>query len=250
MDLKTVDLSTLYKYLNWPANKERFEKLKEFMKNEIVPLINVKKPKILDVMAGTGIAGAALLEALGDGELTLLDERTNDFDKVKEFTDKRVRFVKGDVRGLPEIFNEKFDVIICWGSSLPHLDSRSLTLFISGAREVLNKDGMIIIEQKNLAKLLYLRSFENVRVEGDMLTIFTEYDEIRGVQKRLVYKLPELEFLGVLEAKMWDISDVIEFVRIFFERVEVKTIEDVGRKHVIIGLRPRREISYWALKHS
>ena len=241
-------METLYEYWHWPVSKERFERIREFMKKEVTPLISVERPKILDVMAGTGIAGAALLEALGDGELTLLDVRSKDFAKVREFTNKEVKFVEGDVRRLPEIFKEKFDVIICWGSSLPHLDPKGLTLLLSGAREVLNENGIIILEQKNLARLLYLRAFENVKVEGNVVTIFKELDELRGMQKRLVYKLPDLRFLGVLEAKMWDVSDVIEFTRIFFEQVVVKTVEDVGKSYVTIGLRPRREISYWSLR--
>ncbi|UXD22811.1 hypothetical protein IPA_08440 [Ignicoccus pacificus DSM 13166] len=246
----TLNLSEFYSHWKWPATKERFDMIKEFMEKEVVQLIKSENPKVLDVMAGSGIAGAALVEALGRGELTLLDLRDDEFYKVKEFTQRNVRTVVGDVRLLPKIFKEKFDVIVCWGSSIPHLDPKSLILFIAGAREVLNEEGVIVIEQTDLMERLIREGFQKMMVEGgekDLLTLFYEYDKERGMIKKHIYKLPEISYVGDLEAKLWSTSDVEALVHLFFNKINRKKAFEYGVRDVIVGVGPRKEISWKVL---
>jgi ubiquinone/menaquinone biosynthesis C-methylase UbiE len=60
-----------------------------------------------------------------------------------------------DFKDLNKKFDEKFDAIICVGNSLPHLlTDEDLTLALTEMNEILNENGILILEQRNYDKLL------------------------------------------------------------------------------------------------
>lgn len=60
-----------------------------------------------------------------------------------------------DFSNLTNVFNEKFDAVVCVGNSLPHLFSdENLTKAISEMYNVLNKSGILIIDQRNYDRLV------------------------------------------------------------------------------------------------
>ena len=60
-----------------------------------------------------------------------------------------------DFRNLTKVFDEKFDAVVCVGNSLPHLFSdKDLTKAISEMYHVLNKNGILIIDQRNYDRLV------------------------------------------------------------------------------------------------
>lgn len=63
-----------------------------------------------------------------------------------------------DFKDLNKKFDERFDVVICVGNSLPHLMSdEELIHALTEMNAVLNKNGILILEQRNYDKILTLK---------------------------------------------------------------------------------------------
>ena len=78
--------------------------------------------------------------------------------------------------------------------------------------------------------------FRHTLVEGDVLTLYKEYDDLRGVQRRLVYALPELRYLGVMETRLWETSQVMAAAWIYYKRVEALDYNEGRRPLFPLGL--------------
>jgi ubiquinone/menaquinone biosynthesis C-methylase UbiE len=60
-----------------------------------------------------------------------------------------------DFRNLTKSFNEKFDAVVCIGNSLPHLLSdKDLIKALNEIYKVLNKNGILILQQRNYDMLI------------------------------------------------------------------------------------------------
>lgn len=67
----------------------------------------------------------------------------------------KAAFKIADFRSMSKTFSEKFDAIICVGNSLPHLFSdKDLTKALNGMHKLLNKDGLLILQQRNYDMLV------------------------------------------------------------------------------------------------
>jgi len=70
----------------------------------------------------------------------------------------RATFKITDFRSLEKSFNEKFDAVVCMGNSLPHLLSdKDLTKALNEMYKVLNKNGILILQQRNYDMLTRLQ---------------------------------------------------------------------------------------------
>ncbi len=269
MEGEMVDLEALYRGLGWPSRpkdpvaRERFNdilRLAETLldKGPLAGLPEKGRIRILDIMAGSGIASVAFAKALSlrgaSVELLVTDLREEELGLALEWArvagleeHARVRYARADASRLPELGEQEFDLVICWGSSMPHLDVYKAVLLLSGVREVQAADGALIIQQKDLLPwILVNNSFRHIMVEGGLLTIYREYDARRGVQKRLVYKLPGLEYLGVAESRLWELSQIVSLSWIFYENVEVLDYIERGYpSKVIVAQKPRRIATPW-----
>ncbi len=111
---------------------------------------------VLDCACGTGhhvmmlknmgynIKGSDLSPAMINKARTNLKENNLDIPlKISDFKD------------LHKKFGKRFDAVICVGNSLPHLlTDEDLTLALNEMSEVLNENGILILEQRNYDKLL------------------------------------------------------------------------------------------------
>ncbi|MEB3780230.1 MAG: class I SAM-dependent methyltransferase [Desulfurococcales archaeon] len=266
-----VDMSRLYELIGWhtkpddPASHKRFNDILAFAKkaldNEPLARLAAKRTvKILEVMAASGIAGVAFSKALasrGVGvELLVTDVReeelslARDWLKIAELDEDMVEvsYAKMDARRLPrEVGEEKFDLVLSWGSSIPHFDSFDLPLFLAGSREVQVADGVLVIQQYDLLPgILLNNAFKQVLVEGSIMTFFKEYDALRGVLRRLAYKIPELEYIGIVESRLWDVSQITSMAWIFYKYVDIQSSIDLKRPtSVIIASSPRENAPSW-----
>lgn len=67
----------------------------------------------------------------------------------------KVNFVQADFKRLPELFNRKFDCIICVGNSLTHeLEENGVSSALQSMYDVLDEDGTVIIQIRNIPKLV------------------------------------------------------------------------------------------------
>ncbi|NYZ60537.1 class I SAM-dependent methyltransferase [Candidatus Micrarchaeota archaeon] len=67
----------------------------------------------------------------------------------------KTTFKIADFRNLSKAFKEKFDAVICVGNSLPHLSSeKDLSKALGEMHKVLNKNGVLMLEQRNYDLLL------------------------------------------------------------------------------------------------
>ncbi len=243
--LRRVDLSRLYEVIKWhskpddPIARERFNNIVGFVEKivsqePLASMILKDRVKILDVMAGSGIAGVAFAKVIaskGVGvDLLVTDAREDELGLVYQWAsiagvsgdNVRISYAKADATRLPEELGPRgFDLVVCWGSSLPHFDVYSFILFLAGAREVQTTDGILIMEQADiLPPILVNNAFRRILVEGEALTIYKEYDPVRGVQRRLAYKLPELEYIGVTESRLWDMSQIEAMTWLFYNNIK------------------------------
>jgi len=266
-----VDLEVLYTLLKWPSSPgspealERFKRITEFAFQalsdpDIRGLLGGKSEiAVLDVMAASGIAGVAFAKAASSlgyrVKLAVLDVRGSELRLAPEWLRvaglegvAELELVEGDATRLPEVLGGRvYDLVVCWGSSLPHLDVYDLILLLAGIREIQRENGVLVVEQFDLLpRILVGNAFEKVRVEGDLLTVFKEYDAWRGVQRRLVYKLPSLEYLGVVESRLWDVAQIAALTWLFYVNIKTYDFQDLKRtSKVIIAYPPRRTAPRW-----
>ena len=267
---KPVDLAEFYKFFRWhsrpddPEARARFDAIKGFMKGLISrgildEAIGSGKARVLDVMGASGIAGIALAWALNssgvEAEVMVTDLRDGELGMADEWlrmarleNSVRLETLRANATRLPEdLGGREFDIVVLWGSSLPHLDVYDLHLFLAGARELQPRHGVILMEQFSLLpRILVYNMFKHILVEGDALTLFREYDDSRGVQRRLVYALPELRYMGMIEARLWETSQVMATAWIYYRRVETLDYTEGKRSSkVIVARNPRGQAPSW-----
>ena len=267
---KPVDLVEFYRFLKWhsrpddPEARARFELIKGVMEDLISrgvlnEAIGSGKARILDVMAASGIAGVALAWALAsrgvEAEVTVTDLRDEELGMASEWLrmtgledSVKLETLRADATRLPEALGgREFDIVVLWGSSLPHLDVYDLHLFLAGARELQPRHGVVLMEQFSLLpRILVYNMFRHTLVEGDVLTLYREYDDLRGVQRRLVYALPELRYMGVMETRLWETGQVMAAAWVYYRRVEALDYTEGRRLSKVIAARnPRPQAPSW-----
>ena len=265
-------LQEIYGAIGWPTDPEdptaieRFRGIERVMrslldKGAFNHVLGKRQARILDVMAASGICGVALARVLASRgvkvSLTITDLRKEELDKAPRWLEKAGISIEvelnvgvADAIALPRFLEEGgFDIATVWGSSLPHLDSYELMLLLAGLRELQGKEGVLLVEQASiLPRILVSNYFRYVLVEGEALTIFREYDDFRGMQRRLAYKLPGLEYIGVVESRLWEASQITAAVWMFYRDVEVYELISsmpIRRTKIIVASKPREKAPSW-----
>jgi len=273
-------LERLYEYLPWPMKpgeekaEKRFSSAVKFfsslLQHESLGGIRKEFVSVLDVMSGTGIGGAAAAKAFVDGgfkvRLVALDKRKSDLsyvDKWLEFAgildETELETVVADVEELPLKVHGKFDLVLIWGSSMPHLIPWTAAKVLAGIREVSSSDGVLTVEQWDIAGTLLIRNqFRHILLEGGIddegsgiLSFHLGYDPFRGVEERAYYRLPGMEFLLKSKVHLWSLSELATMIWMFYEKIDLR--EQEGGKMVrpvLVAWRPRKvavpysELSY------
>jgi hypothetical protein len=142
-----------------------------------------------------------------------------------------------------------FDLVIVWDSSLPHLDVYQFYLLLAGIRSLQPRHGVVVVEQTSiLPRILVDNSFRHIMVEGEILSIYKEYDDLRGVQRRILYKLPSLEYVREIDVRLWEAAQVTAGLWLFYKKLIIEdyyfTIYQRSSR-VFIGLRPRGSTPSW-----
>ena len=230
--------------------RRRFESTLLFFKNQ-----KVSASSVLDLCAGTGIAGAAAAKAFSASKLTLVDVRKEDLEKVREWlgiaeVNPELRLVAGDVLQLPELV-EEHDLAVLWGHTMPHFNPFDAVRLFSGVASVLDEGGYFFIEEPDrIGRFLYNRMYRDFTVERTgaetIVSIHEGYDVRRGVERRGYYILPGFKKMAEMELRAWDLASLLAIGRIFFRDANLITPSEhgvSGVSEVLVFRRPNRRIA-------
>lgn len=254
-----MSLEELYRYLRWrmePGDERarlRFERIRSFFESiEDVP----ENPRILDLCAGTGIAGAAAAKARNAELLTVMDAREEDLKKAREWLkiagiNPELQTIVGDVREVHKLAGE-YDLAILWGLTMPHFDPFDAVKIFAGLSMVLGENGAFVIEDADrIYGILYRAGYKDILLESKtedytLISVHEGYNLKRGTFKRTYYRLPGFERVTEVEHRLWDIASQLAIGSIFFEEWKLITRAEhgiVGVSDVLFFRKPRKKVA-------
>ncbi|ASJ00997.1 methyltransferase domain-containing protein [Thermococcus gorgonarius] len=246
-----MSLEELYSYLrsymdpDSETARKRYMALKAFfnwtVKKTLLP--DGRRLRILDLCAGTGIAGAALLEVLTEwgveASLTLVDKRKEDILKVESWLNGE-REVYGAVMDCLDDLSKlgEFDVVLLWGYTMPHFDPYQAADLFTNVSRILTPSGVFMIEEMDrFGTFFYRKAYREIvpEVKGENYTVVSldeGYDPLRGVIIRGYYRLPGWEKIGEIETRYWDLAGLAGMGKLVFERVRIIPRKEHGNAGV------------------
>lgn len=267
-------LDRFYEIFPWPMRpgdpkaRERFASIVELFgflldRHPFLEFLHHKDViHVIDVMAGSGIAGAALSKALASrGKkvyLTVSDARAGDLEYASEWLrgvgGVSVEVVVADSYKIHSMLKGRaghYDVALIWGLSTPHLDPWELIRTYSSISYVLSDPGVLVVEEADrIYEAIYHRGFKDfgLRVAEDgrvVVTLDISYDIRRGAFEKALYMLPGFSEVARVRIRYWDLASTAAIGWLFFKDVDMvpQTVHRVlGCSHVIIMKNPRRLI--------
>jgi len=255
-----MSLEELYRYINWRMNpnderaRERFEKIAEFFDS-----ISAELPhgaRVLDICAGTGIAGAALAKATKARALTVFDARKDDLELAGEWLrvagiNPELRLVQGDAREVGKLV-EEHDVAVLWGFTMPHFNPFDAVKLFANVAMSLSDDGIFMIEDMDRVYwILYRAGYREFLIEGrgdgyTVASMHEGYDFSKGTFKRGYYLLPGFRRISGVDFHYWDISTQLAIGSVFFREYRVITREEHGVEgvgNVLIFKKPEKKVA-------
>ncbi|NJE30420.1 methyltransferase domain-containing protein [Thermococcus sp. 18S1] len=253
-----MSLEGLYRYARAymePGNegaRKRFGELVEFFEKLELP----RGGRVLDLCAGTGIAGAAAAKATGASRLTVLDARAEDLERVHEWLESAdvgtaPTKVRGDVRNVPDLVGEH-DVAVLFGNTMIHFDPFDAVRIFAGVALTLSGDGVFMVEDTDrVYRILYSIGYKEFFVESKgenhtLASVHEGYDVRRGTFKRAYYLLPGFEKVGEFDFHHWDLATQLAIGRIFFGEARLIRPGEHGFTRVgdvLYFKRPRKDIA-------
>ncbi len=270
-------LEKLYALKLWPMDPENPVAVKRF--EDIVSIFRylyenhdffeeigkLNTLRIIDLMAGTGIAGAAIAKSLIDlgitPEFTLVDIRRSDLEKVYQWLRKarienkvKVELIESDIKELyPTLEDRKdyYDIALIWGNSSPHLDAWDMVKAYSNISYLLKPNGLLLMEEGDrIYNTFYLMGYKDFFIEGEtkegkLANIHSGYDWRRGVFKRAFYLLPEFREVGEFDVRFWDLAGLSSLGWVFFRDVDIvprKIHKQQNVSSVILFKDPRKKL--------
>ncbi len=251
-----MSLEELYRYINWRMDprddraRERFDGIGKFFESlRWLP----RNGRVLDLCAGTGIAGVALSKATDAKLLTVLDARKDDLELAREWLkiagiNPELRTVQGDAREAAKLVGEH-DVAVLWGHTMPHFDPFDAVRLFANVALVLSDNGVFMIEDMDRVYwILYRAGYREFLVEGrrenyTIASMHEGYSFERGTFKRGYYVLPGFKKISGIDVHYWDIATQLAIGSVFFEEYGVIRREEHGRNwvgDVLYFMRPRK----------
>ncbi len=129
---------------------------RSFIKNI---LKNINKPRILDIGCATGSLLISLCNDIIGGIGIDLDDKMIDLANQKVISlniKDKVEFLMHDMKDIAyNLFNTKFDAILCLGNTLAHLlKENELKSYFSQVKNLLKENGIILIQIINYDKVV------------------------------------------------------------------------------------------------
>jgi ubiquinone/menaquinone biosynthesis C-methylase UbiE len=252
-----MSLEELYRYLNWRMNpaderaRERFKRITEFFES-----ISDRLPhgsRVLDICAGTGVAGVALAKATDAELLTVLDARKDDLGLAREWLriaeiNPKLKLVQGDAREVAKLVGEH-DVAVLWGYTMPHFDPFDAVKLFANVATILSDDGVFMIEDMDrVYGILYRTGYKDFLVEGQrenhtIVSIHEGYNIRRGTFRRGYYILPGFKKISDVDTHYWDLATQLALGGVFFREAELLSGREHGVGDVLFFKKPRKGIA-------
>ncbi len=263
--MESMDIDRVYDKFPWPMRPddpravERFKDMIELFRELIArhrylsTINSLDEVRVLDIVAGTGIAGATLAHVLhGRGKrvcLTVTDIRESDLDKnVKAET------YVCDAGSLDKCLRDRtgyYDIALLWGYSAPHFSPWDLVRVYASTAKLLKREGVLLLEETDrLYTVLTLVGYKDFLVEADygaekLVSIHLDYDTYRGIYKRGYYLVPGFREVGVMSVKMWDLASIAAYGWCFFREVDIVsgltfTAKRRRKGYIILLKEPRK----------
>ncbi len=238
-------LEELYRLVPWPEDPrseegkrryvEALSQMRKLLGHEWLKqlLESRRKVSVLDVCGGTGIGGVALARALQEAgvevDLTILDLRRNALEVAfrwgREELGREVQVVEADARRAHEI-GLRADIVLMYGLSAPHFDPWDMARLFSSVSEVLNSDGLFVIEETDRRYSIfflqgYARALAESAGEDSLVASFhVGYSVRRGTFRRATVKLPSAGRVVVSDFYFWGLAELMTLAWLFFEDVD------------------------------
>lgn len=151
--------------------------------------IDVNEPRrALDLGAGLGVHAIPL--ATRGWQVTAVDTSRALLDQLA--TRAAVRIVHGDLADATQHLEGPFDLIVCMGDTLTHLDSNaSVELALRGAARVLAPNGTLVLRFRDYATRALVGAERFLLVRGDanrVMTCCLDYEDDRVLVTDLVHE--------------------------------------------------------------
>lgn len=150
-------------------------------KLKFIDNINKYKGKILDAGCASGELSIALSKNGYDVTGIDIDKNMIEIAESKSGNNK-IKFLTGSISEISSLAAcNNFDMILCWGNTLPHLENEDeIKKFISGSYSLLNPGGVISVQLMNYEKIINER-IKNLPIKETNEFIFKrEYEYLEN----------------------------------------------------------------------
>ncbi len=217
-------------------------------------LLDKKLLRILDICAGAGIGGVALSRVLMNRgvnvDLTLVDLREDDL-RIgakwgREVLGRDVRYVRMNSMDVYRM-DEKFDIVLMYGSSAPHFDPWSIVRLYASVCGCLVDGGLFLMHECDRRySIFYLAGYkrvlsEKVDEEGVIISVHSGYDFRRGTFRRTYIDVTNPQNRVVVDAYFWGLAELMALAWMFF--ADVDFLEVRKGAGIIICRDPRHKIT-------
>ena len=185
---------------NWFFSSRNNLMEREF--DELKPILekyNVKR--ILDCSCGDGIQAIALAKhgyTVDGGDIS-----GNMINKAAEYAEKenvKINFKQADFRELENSFAGKYDCVLSWGNSIPHLlNNHDIKKAVSSIYSRINDGGIAVINMRNYDAMLAAKNrFHPMRIndiqDGFRYSILYVFDYLPEIIRfNIVYLIENIE---------------------------------------------------------
>lgn len=178
-----------------------FEKSLERKKRAFSNFLTADMKYAADVGCGTGVDSVALAQ-LGLN-VTAFDPSDEMIQRAKanaEIFNEQIEFNNHPIKGIPDSFNNSFDLIVSLGNTFANIHKEDLNLSIKKCYDLLNQNGILIIHILNYYKILKekTRIVSITQGKENIYIRFYDFESERVKFNILTYKKSELSEFKLL----------------------------------------------------
>ncbi len=262
MNSSFKDLEKAYKIADWmddpwsSKGRSRYlQALKRFehlLKHQwFKEVLNMGKVAVLDIGAGKGIGGVALVKILLKHgvlvDLVMIDVREDALKDAKRFATEED--VKAETRVLDALktyeLGRSFDIILAYGAILAHFNDWSLTKLFASLNKCAHHRSIVVIEERNRVNAIFKDGFKEFLVENRdpenlSISVHLKHDVVTGSYYRAYIKLKNYEITS-LPINFRNISTIASLLWIFFQDVDL-VYSGENEMYFVLGKSAREKI--------
>lgn len=265
MSLSHENIERLYKLGLWPFDpesqfvKKRYSEalsnFRELIKHEwFKEILNRKNiVRILEICSGNGLGGIALAKILKENDKKIeliLSDVMEEALRIGEKWGSEELGEKVSIININALLIHKLrikrDIVLMYGLSASHFSPWEFVKLLSSISEILEEDGLLIIEEVDRTYSIFLRvGYKDLVVERHdepIISLHSNYDSIRGIFERTYINLLDPSNRVKASFYYWNIAELMTLVWLYFQDVDFFPYDKKRSQGLIIGYRPRYKI--------